>query len=99
MIHKSSKFNIEEKKTQLENKIMEGISFKETWNYEQGFLRSINILTICIFSSGKLNLEKMQICFCVLHLSYIIDHKFKRFVAFQMLISFSSPGLSSGIEG
>jgi len=45
----------------------------------------------------------MQMCFYVLHLSYIInDHKFKSFVTCHMLISFSfqhTLRFTSGIEG
>jgi hypothetical protein len=52
--------------------------------------KSINILTICIFSSEIMNLKKMQMCFYVLHLNYIIDEdKFKKFLACHMLMSFS----------
>jgi len=86
MVQKTSKFNIEEQ----ENTIMEGISFKETWDYEQGLKKKYKYINNMHFSSEKINLKKMQMCFYVLHFSYIInDHKFKRFVTCHMLIWFS----------
>lgn len=54
MVQKTSKFNIEEQ----ENTIMEGISFKETWDYEQGLKKKYKYINNMHFFKWKNELEK-----------------------------------------